>query len=120
MRRATFRIVPILAAVALAFVGATGAVAGEHKDKSDAPMASAEKPAVGTKAVCPVSKKEFTVKESTEHSEHKGKHYAFCCEGCKPKFDADPEKYLGDAKGMKGDTMSSQTSHTHHDGHDRL
>jgi YHS domain-containing protein len=39
-------------------------------------------------------KNEFVVSESTQHSEHAGKHYAFCCPGCKPQFDADPEKFI--------------------------
>lgn len=53
-----------------------------------------EKPAVGTKALCPVMKNEFTITESTQMSEYEGKTYAFCCPGCKPQFDADPPKYL--------------------------
>lgn len=31
-------------------------------------------------------------------SEYNGKHYYFCCSGCKTKFDADPESYLGEKK----------------------
>ena len=67
----------------------------------DAPKATAAQksfdspPAVGTKAICPVMGSEFTVKKDTTRSEHKGRHYAFCCPGCKPKFDADPAKYTG-------------------------
>lgn len=30
-------------------------------------------------------------------SEHKGHPYYFCAVGCKQKFDADPDKYLGGA-----------------------
>lgn len=50
-------------------------------------------PKVGTKAICPVMGTVFTVKKDTPRSEYKGRHYVFCCPGCKPKFDADPEKY---------------------------
>ncbi|MBN2526181.1 MAG: YHS domain-containing protein [Deltaproteobacteria bacterium] len=39
-------------------------------------------------------KNEFAVSDSTQFSEYKGKFYVFCCPGCKPQFDADPEKYL--------------------------
>jgi YHS domain-containing protein len=60
-----------------------------------APTAFDQKPAVGTKALCPVMKGEFVVSETTEFSEHEGKHYAFCCPGCKPQFDADPKKFTG-------------------------
>jgi Cu+-exporting ATPase len=31
------------------------------------------------------------------HAEHKGRTYYFCCEGCRTKFLADPERYLGKA-----------------------
>ena len=30
-------------------------------------------------------------------SEYKGEKYYFCAVGCKKAFDADPEKYLGEA-----------------------
>ncbi len=57
-------------------------------------VAFASKPPVGTKARCPVMKHVFTVNANTDRSVHKGKHYAYCCAGCKPKFDANPKKYL--------------------------
>jgi YHS domain-containing protein len=53
-----------------------------------------KKPAVGTKAICPVTGNEFTVSKDTKYSVYKGKYYAFCCPGCKPQFDKNPEKYL--------------------------
>ena len=62
---------------------------------AEAPVAFDERPAVGTRATCPVMGNVFVVSQSTGHSEHEGKHYAFCCPGCKPQFDADPEKYTG-------------------------
>jgi YHS domain-containing protein len=51
-------------------------------------------PAPGTKAVCPVMGDEFEVKADTVSSVYQGKTYVFCCPACKPKFDADPAKYL--------------------------
>jgi YHS domain-containing protein len=51
-------------------------------------------PPFGTQATCSVMGNVFAIKESSDHSEYKGKHYFFCCPGCKPKFDADPEKYI--------------------------
>ncbi len=63
-----------------------------------APMAFDLAPAVGTRARCPVMGGTFTVSEKTQRSEYQGKHYAFCCPGCKPKFDADPERYLKKAE----------------------
>lgn len=58
------------------------------------PMAFDAAPAAGTKAICPVSKKLFTVKADSERSTHEGKHYVFCCPGCKGKFDAAPATFL--------------------------
>ncbi|RME28327.1 MAG: YHS domain-containing protein [Deltaproteobacteria bacterium] len=66
----------------------------QAKGEASAPVAFDKPPAVGTKATCPVSGKQFVVKADTARSTYKGKHYVFCCPGCKPKFDADPEKYL--------------------------
>jgi YHS domain-containing protein len=52
-------------------------------------------PPVGTKAKCPVMGTEFQVTKDTQSSVYKGKTYVFCCGGCKPQFDANPEKYVG-------------------------
>lgn len=63
-------------------------------DEAKAPV-SFDKPApVGTKARCPVMGNEFSISEKSEHSVYKGRHYYFCCGGCKPKFDENPQKYL--------------------------
>ena len=51
-------------------------------------------PPVGTKAKCPVMGTEFEVTKETQSSVYKGKTYVFCCNGCKPQFDANPEKYV--------------------------
>lgn len=53
-----------------------------------------KKPAIGTKAKCPVMGNEFTVTKDTKSSVYKGKHYVFCCPGCKPTFDKNPKKYI--------------------------
>ena len=69
--------------------------AGQAKAAAAAPMGfDAEQPE-GTLAKCPVMKEEFQIAKDTLHSEHKGKHYYFCCGMCKARFDSDPEKYLG-------------------------
>jgi YHS domain-containing protein len=39
----------------------------------------------------------FTITKDTLHSEIKGKFVYFCCPGCKPEFDKDPKKYLGES-----------------------
>jgi YHS domain-containing protein len=52
-------------------------------------------PPVGTKAKCPVQGDVFEVTKDTSFSVYEGKTYVFCCPGCKPQFDANPEKYIG-------------------------
>ncbi len=52
-------------------------------------------PAPGTEAFCPVMKQDFKVAEDSTFSVHEGKVYVFCCPMCKPRFEADPEKYIG-------------------------
>lgn len=44
--------------------------------------------------MCPVMKEEVLDTASAAFSEYKGKKYYFCCPGCKPKFDKNPEKYV--------------------------
>lgn len=62
--------------------------------KAEVPKAFASAPAVGTKAACPISGEVFTVTADSLRSEHGGKHYVFCCAGCKPRFDGEPQKYM--------------------------
>jgi YHS domain-containing protein len=50
-------------------------------------------PKAGTKALCPVMKKEFTVKSSSPNSVYEGKTWVFCCSSCKTAFDKNPKKY---------------------------
>ena len=52
-------------------------------------------PASGTKAFCPVMENGFEVTPNSTYSVYKGKTYVFCCPGCKPAFEKDPEKYIG-------------------------
>lgn len=112
MKKVNIRLITVLLAVGFVLVACrkSDATAGEPtpQDKpvtAAAPLAASPaasdvkngfdtKPPVGTKAVCPVMKNEFAVSDSTQFSEYKGKFYVFCCPGCKPQFDADPEKYL--------------------------
>ena len=68
--------------------------AAEGAEPAAAPAVFDEMPPVGTKARCPVMGGEFEVTADTQHSTYKGKTYVFCCPGCKPQFDADPEKYI--------------------------
>jgi YHS domain-containing protein len=45
-------------------------------------------------AVCPVMGNKIPDVSKAPKSVYKGKTYYFCCPGCKPKFDKDPEKYI--------------------------
>ena len=53
---------------------------------------------------CPVSNEKVeTYDKASDYSDLKGTRYYFCCAGCKPKFDKDPDKYLKDLdERMKG------------------
>jgi YHS domain-containing protein len=65
-------------------------MSGEEVDPEGAVKAFDHEPKAGEKAICPVSGKVFIVTDGTATSEHEGKHYAYCCPGCKPRFDANP------------------------------
>lgn len=43
---------------------------------------------------CPVMKTWFVPDEKTDKMVYKDKTYYFCCKGCKPMFEKDPDKYL--------------------------
>lgn len=82
--------------VLVAFAGSGIAVAASDEEVVKPPSVFSSPPAVGTSVTCPVSGHVFTVDKDSPRSEYKGKHLVFCCMGCKPLFDADPEKYLKD------------------------
>ena len=45
-------------------------------------------------AICPVMGTEFPVAKAYDSIEYKGTTYHFCCAGCKPEFEKNPEKYI--------------------------
>jgi len=51
------------------------------------------RPPVGSKALCPVSGEAHIVNADTVVVEHEGRHYAFCCGSCQPKFEAAPASF---------------------------
>jgi YHS domain-containing protein len=69
-------------------VTATTAAAGALGNDPSVPRLAA-----GTKASCPVTGEEFTVKDSTVQVTYQGKRYGFCCADCQPTFAKDPAKY---------------------------
>jgi len=85
----------VLIVVFLAVAVAGAAFAGDMgKHDPNVPMVFDSEQPIGAKATCPVLKDTFTITEKTQHSEIDGKHVYFCCDWCKPQFDADPAKYL--------------------------
>ncbi len=75
----------------------TGASPSVSEPSAKTPAGSVKQPGdakVGDTARCPVSGEEFTVEATSPKSEHDGKTYFFCCNGCRKKFEADPQKYL--------------------------
>ena len=61
---------------------------------AETPSSFDSMPAPGTKAWCPVMQREFIVSADSPFSVYKGKTVVFCCAGCKPEFDKNPEQYL--------------------------
>lgn len=83
----------LFAAVAVTVMASSAAFAQHGGDASAKPAAKAAK-----KEVCAVMGDKFDVNAKTLKSTYKGKTYYFCCPGCKPTFDKNPEKYAKAAK----------------------
>ena len=52
-------------------------------------------PRCNMKVVDPVCKMEIDAERAAATSDYKGQKIYFCAPGCKAKFDANPEKYMG-------------------------
>jgi YHS domain-containing protein len=76
-----------------------GGMGGEKVDPEGAVKAFDQPLKAGDKAICPISGEVFIVTDGTATSEYEGKHYGYCCPGCKPKFDAEPAKFAVAATG---------------------
>jgi len=77
-------LIAIFVAMSLA-VGLSAANAGNKK--------AAPKKVVS--AICPVMGNKIPdITKAPAKSVYKGKTYYFCCKGCKPEFDKNPEKYV--------------------------
>ncbi|MDO8684974.1 MAG: YHS domain-containing protein [Armatimonadota bacterium] len=85
------RTIGIIAAIAFIAVAALALAAQSH-DHSKMAAAKVEV----TK--CPVMGGEVKDLKKAPKSVYKGKTYYFCCPGCKPKFDKNPEKYIKASK----------------------
>ena len=65
--------------------------------------AAAAPAAAAGEVTCVISGEKFVATAESPKSEYTGKTYAFCCPGCKKKFDAEPEKYASKAPPAKPD-----------------
>lgn len=68
-------------------------------DEAGAVRSFETRPAVGSKALCPVSGEAHVVTADTVVVEHEGRHYAFCCPSCQPTFEADPASFADKGAG---------------------
>jgi P-type Cu+ transporter len=71
----------------------------KNPEKYIKPAAAQSKPAIKAKAkpaavMCPVMGGVVKNTKTAPKSVYKGKTYYFCCPGCKPAFDKNPEKYI--------------------------
>ena len=75
--------------LALAILGCAkpGSPAPEPEEKAP----SAEAPALKAQETCPVMGGKI---DKTIYADYQGKRVYFCCKGCEPEFEQDPEKYL--------------------------
>lgn len=55
----------------------------------------------------PVCGMQVDEQDAAGQSEHGGQTYYFCSQGCKRKFDQDPEQYAGETRGRAGGTAGS-------------
>jgi len=95
---------PLFAALSLAACGGAptphtpDATPGHGTPATAAPASAAAKAPgdakVGDPTKCPVSGEDFTVEATSPNVVVDGKTYYFCCNGCRKKFEADPQKYI--------------------------
>jgi YHS domain-containing protein len=85
----TLSALAVIALLGISMVPTLGAAAkAGHK----APAKSTPKK---VSAVCPVMGTKIPdVSKAAGKSVYKGKTYYFCCNGCKPQFDKNPQKYI--------------------------
>lgn len=88
------KIIAAVSGLMLVAGAAVAAPAAKHVAKSHT---------VAQKLVCPVTGESIaSVKAAAGSSTYKGKTYYFCCSGCKPMFDKNPQKYIKTASAKSG------------------
>ncbi|WP_341991698.1 heavy metal translocating P-type ATPase [Azorhizobium sp. AG788] len=68
---------------------------------------------LSSKATDPVCGMQVDIATAKHHASHGGKTFYFCCNGCKTKFEADPEAQLAKAKARE-EAKTAQAAHAHH------
>jgi len=66
---------------------------------------AAKPPAKPQELKCPVTGQKVTDLKNAPKSVYKGKTYYFCCAGCKPLFDKNPEKYIKPAPAKQSNAV---------------
>ncbi|MBK9002036.1 MAG: YHS domain-containing protein [Myxococcales bacterium] len=68
--------------------------AGHDTGSADKPVVPITEAKLGDRTRCPVTNSVFVVKTDSPKTEHAGKTYHFCCEGCVTRFKQDPKQFL--------------------------
>lgn len=80
----------ILSLILILILSATVLAMGKRVDKAATTKVEESSDAV----TCPVMGTKLKKSAAVDTAEYKGKTYYFCCGGCKPAFEKDPEKYI--------------------------
>ncbi len=79
----------VISLITIAAFVLVGCNPGGKPDKGTAKISGA-----GEAVICPVMGTKITKDKAYDMMEYKGKPYYFCCAGCKPAFEKNPEKYI--------------------------
>lgn len=75
----------------MAALGMAGCAEAKKAPEAEARAASSEEVALKPQETCPVMGGKI---DKTIYADYQGKRVYFCCKGCEPEFEQDPEKYL--------------------------
>ena len=98
----------IIGLFTISFASTSSQMAGMDHSKMNMPTVATknqkmvEKTVTADKAtnmvICPVTKAKISPDKAYDKTTYKGKTYYFCCAGCRPLFEKNPEKYLKSTK----------------------
>jgi YHS domain-containing protein len=93
MRHRRFARVSLVGVLAVVAASLAGCGSPSEDEFSNSAVAASAKKAGTVNGLCPVMKKPV-VASADLVTVYKGEKIGFCCPPCKPKFEADPEKYM--------------------------